>query len=186
MKSIPIVAAFIIGASSIPSLNASAILFTDSVDVAAVPSAGSYTLDTSAYANSVIGNGPWFVVANAPSSISNFELTHYIFLFGSGVLESVKVRGTTSGAVNFTARDGTPFEEVFFGSIGETPNEYIFELNTLEMYQGGSTLISGFDMINKITFTGSYTEIPEPASAGTLLGILFFTSATYYRRNHRK
>lgn len=149
--------------------------FSDNVDV--VPGM-PITLDTSPYTNSIIGVGPWYVEANPfSSSMSSLEITHYIFLLGSGLLDTVTVYGSASGMVELTANPGFPSEQAFAGQIGVLPNEYVFNLSGYNMNQGGVTLISGFDSISKINFSGSYMETPEPSTsillAVSIVGLAF-------------
>jgi hypothetical protein len=163
-------------------LRAEILNFSDGVDVVPDTPSGSYFLDASPYANTVIGKGAWDVAADPFSPISSLNINHYIFLFGAGSLESVTVHGITSTEVNLVVNSGMPDEQTFLGESGILPNEYFFDLNGYNLNQGGSTLFVGFDSIDSINFTGTYTAVPEPASAGVLMGALALASASGRRR----
>lgn len=158
------------------SLGAATYVFSDSVDVISAVPPAKYFLDASPYANSVIGTGVWEVVVNPFSPIGSFEVSHYISFFGDGVLESVKVYGSSPSDVYLIANPGLPTEQTFLGSPGALSNEYIYVLSGFDLNQGGTTLIAGFTSINTINFSGSYTQIPEPTTAGLFLGIFVLTT----------
>lgn len=157
------------------------ITFSDSVDVLA---GSPYTLDTSQYQNTIIGeeSGQWGLLVHSSSTISNFGISHYIFLFGQGTLDTIRVYGTTSGTVNLIARPGQS-QRTFLGSAGTEPNEYLFNLGGYDMAQGGETLFTGFDTMTKITFSGEYTNIPEPA-ASSLLFLASIAGLTLIRKSY--
>lgn len=140
------------------------ILFFDDIDVV---SGTPITLETSAYANTIIGTGTWQVEANpSSSSISSLEINHYISLLGSGTLNTVTVYGLASGIVELTANPSNPTnEQSFDGQSGALPNEYVFNLSGYDLAQGGVTLIEGFDSISRINVSGFYATIPEPSTA---------------------
>jgi PEP-CTERM motif len=147
------------------SSGATTIMFSGSVNVVAGAPPMSYLLDSSPYMNTVIGQGSWELLSFS-STISNLNINHYIFLFGSGTLDSVKVYGVPqlSGVLTFTANPLTPLQQVFMGAAGTLPNEYVFNLGGYNLGQGGSTAIAGFSSINTINFAGTYTVIPEPST----------------------
>ncbi len=150
------------------SHGATVINFSDSVNVIFNPP--PIVLDSSPYSNTIINQAEWKVAANTfTSTISNLEINHYIFLFGSGALNTVKVFGTTQSVVNLVANPGTLFEQTFVGSPGTTADEYIFNMNGYN-FQPNATTISGFSTINTINFAGTFTLVPEP-SALLLTGV---------------
>lgn len=159
-----------------------ATVFVDSVNVVTGMPPAPYTLDSTPYMNTVIGQGQWEVSVSPFSTISSFEIIHSIFLFGSGSLDIVKVYGSTGGAVSLTVNPGLPAQQTFLGSSGSLPNEYVFSLNNFSLGQGGSTLISGFGSINTINFSGSYSVIPEP-SGMMLTGAATISFLLRRRRN---
>jgi len=167
------------------SHNASAQNFSDKVDVVSDIPSGSYHLDSAPYPNTVIGRGHWEIVADPFTTISSLNIEHYIFLFGTGSLESITVYGSAFAEIGLVINSGSPTEQSFTG-IGIQPGEYFFELSGYNLNQGGSTLVSGFDLISTIKFTGSYSVIPEPASAGAFLGALSLGVAFICRRSSRK
>ena len=140
-------------------LGSTTIIFSDSVNV--VPGPSSIDLDSSPYTNTVINQGEWQVVSFS-STISNLDINHYIFLFGSGTLNTVKVFGTTLSTVRLVADPGSFFEQTFTGSPGTTANEYVFNMNGY--VQPSKTTIIGFSTITSINFAGTYTVIPEPST----------------------
>ncbi|MDB4437986.1 PEP-CTERM sorting domain-containing protein [bacterium] len=144
--------------------------FSDTVDVLS----GANSLDSSSYTNSIISadfsSTEWTVFSETTSPISNFWVDHSIFLLGSGTLNTVKVFGVASGAVNLIANPTFPSEESFSGVWQFPEDEYVFELLGYDMAQGGTTLFSGFDSISSIEFSGTYETIPEP-STPILLGL---------------
>ena len=161
-------------------LGATTIIFSDSVNVVSSPP--PIVLDSSPYANTVINQGGWQAVANTfTSTISSLEIDHYIVLFGSGTLNTVKVFGTTQSVVSLVANPGTFFEQTFIGSPGTTSNEYIFDMNGYN-FQPNVTTISGFSTISTINFAGTYTVVPEP-SITILAGMACMSLLLYRRRN---
>ena len=164
------------------SLGATTIVFSDSVNVVAGAPPTSYIFDSSPYMNAVIGQGQWELFSTS-STISNLNINHYIFLFGSGTLDSVKVYGVPqlSGALTLTANPLTPLQQSFAGTAGALPNEYVFNMNGYNLNQGGVTLISGFSSINTINFAGSYTVVPE-SSTLLLAGIATISLLLHRRR----
>lgn len=164
------------------SLKTEAQSFSDRVDVVSDMPPGSLFLDPSPYPNTVIGKGSWEVIANPFSSISSLDINHYIFLFGEGSLESVTVYGITLAGVSLVVNSGMPNEQMVLGEPGVMPDEYFFDLDGYNLYQGGSTLIVGFDSIDVINFTGTYTVVPEPAAASALVGAVALTLSLGRRR----
>jgi hypothetical protein len=164
------------------SLGATTIVFSDSVNVVAGALPTSYILDSSPYMNTVIGQGQWELISFS-STISDFNINHYIFLFGSGTLDSVKVYGVPqmSGALTLTANPLTPLAQTFVGTVGAFPNEYIFDMNGYS-FQPNVTTISGFSTITTINFAGAYTVIPEPSTM-LLAGITAMSLLLRRRRN---
>ena len=162
------------------SLGATTIVFSDRVDVVAGAPQTPYFLDSSPYMNDVIGQGSWELFSTS-STISNLSINHYIFLFGSGTLDIVKVYGMPllSGTLTLTANPLTSSQQNFIGTAGTLPNEYVFNMNGYNMNQGGETLITGFNSINSINFAGTYTVVPEPA---TLLLAGMATVSFLFRR----
>ena len=161
-------------------LGATTIIFSDSVNVVSSPP--PIVLDSSPYANTVINQGGWQAVANTfTSTISSLEIDHYIFLFGSGTLNTVKVFGTTQSVVSLVANPGTFFEQTFIGSPGTTSNEYIFDMNGYN-FQPNVTTISGFSTISTINFAGTYTVVPEPSTM-LLAGMATMSLLLHRRRN---
>ena len=137
-------------------------IFSDSVNVVSSPT--SIVLDSSPYANTIINQGGWDVVANTfTSTISSLEINHYIFLFGSGTLSTVRVFGTTQSVVSLVANPGTSFEQTFLGTPGTITNEYVFNMNGYS-FQPNVTTVSGFSTISTINFAGAYTVVPEPST----------------------
>lgn len=145
------------------------VTFSDSVDV--LFQSPYYTLDASQYVNTVMGvqSGSWMVDSFQETTISNFKVTHSIFLLGQGTLNTVRVYGSTSSTVNLIANQNTPQEQSYSGSTGTLTNEFVFNLSGYDMAQGGETLFTGFDTITKITFSGEYMQIPEPSASYVLL-----------------
>ncbi len=158
-------------------LGATTISFSDSVNVVSGPS--SIILDSSPYANTVIDQGGWQVLA-VSSTISDLDINHYIFLFASGTLNTVKVFGNTLSMVSLVADPGSFFEQTFTGSPGTTTNEYVFNMNGY--IQPSKTRIIGFSTITSITFAGTYTVVPEP-SAMFLAGMAAMSLLLHRRRN---
>lgn len=140
-----------------------ATVFLDSVDVVTGMPPTPYSLNSTPYMNTIICQGQWEVSASPFSTISSFDIIHSILLFGSGSLDIVKVYGSTGGPVSLTVNQGLPAQQTFLGSSGTIQNEFVFALNNFSLGQGGSTLITGFNSINTINFSGSYSVIPEPS-----------------------
>ena len=165
------------------SLGATTIVFSDSVNVVAGAPPTSYILDSSPYMNAVIGQGQWELLSFS-STISDFSINHYIFLFGSGTLDGVKVYGIPqlSGALTLTANPLTPLAQTFMGTAGALPNEYVFNMSGYNLNQGGATLISGFSSISTINFAGTYTVVPEPSTM-LLAGMTAMSLLLHRRRN---
>jgi hypothetical protein len=160
------------------SKSATTVSFSDNVDVVSSPP--PISLDSTPYMNTII-NQQWLVIANSSSTISNLEITSYIFLFGSGTFEKVTVYGATQSPVSLVANPGTSREQTFPGIPGTTTNEYVFDMNGYN-FQPNVTKIAGFSTINTINFMGKYTVIPEPSSL-ILAGI---ATATILSRRHRE
>jgi hypothetical protein len=146
------------------TFGATVIAFSDSVNVITTAPPTNYVLDSSAYMNGVIGQGSWEVDVSPFSTIGSFDVLHSISLFGSGSLSNVKVYGAAGGTVSLTVNSGLPTEQVFLGTVGSLPDEFVFNLMNYDLGQGGSTLLAGFGSIDTINFSGSYTMVPEPSA----------------------
>ena len=159
------------------SFGATVINFSDSVNIISSPP--SIILDTLPYANTVIGV-EWLVFTSS-TTITNLDISHHIFLFGSGALNTVRVFGSAQSVVSLVANPGSPFEQTFLGSPGPTASEYIFDMSDYN-FQPSVTTISGFSTISTINFVGAYTLIPEP-SGMILSGMATISLLLRRRRN---
>ena len=150
---------------------ASGITFSDSFDIMFDPEITDIReyMNSDAYDNDVMGVGPWEVFINS-GSIVDFTIAHRMSFEGHGILTSVRVYGTASASVTLTANPGNQNREQIFTLNSETQaGEYLFDMAAYDMEQGGDTSISGFSEVTKITFTGEYMTIPEPAFTSLVL-----------------